>query len=219
MMVEQSNQRKPGNGANIGNKIRGVFTSNLIVAFAGVIVALVLGIGQWRLQDIGAKTAQYQALASLSIALGDEKEQIRRLAARGLARFGKAAIPTLLMSLEDTNKEVRSAAIDTTLKIFDLHQKEQGFVIEQVEDMLKETGDKNAIEASVLILLKINPDNLIPILEGLTSEAINNAISTLKQEKHLKHLKKLFEVENLSDINLLCIISAIGDIPCSRWRA
>ena len=205
-MEEQTKQQKPV-------KMKRLLTPNLFIPLAGVIVALVLGLGQWRLQNIGARTTQNQALAVLSIALGDDKDQVRRLAARGLARFGKVAIPTLLMSLEDNNEEVRSAAVDTIIKIYDLHEREQGFVIEQVKDTLKETGNKNAIGASVLILLDTNPDKLIPTLKGLRSESINTAINTLKRGRHLEHLKELFKAENLSDVNRLSIISAVGEIP------
>ena len=212
-----------------------IFFNSLLTA-AGIFVALMLGLGQLKLQEnqvkiqenqvkiqesqkeiaaLAAQTSRQQALSSLIILLGDDKTRVRKLAAISLAQFGNDAIEPLLLVLGDDEKEVRLAAVDTLLKICDLH--EPKIVIERLKNRIREVkhnelANKNFIECSVIILVDTKLDELIHILENSESGLFYIAIDILKERECIKPLKKLLEYKLLPLENRRYIISAFCDI-------
>jgi len=215
-MVTQTHQPEPSHWEKRWRRIEVV--SSVLLTLIGALIALFLGRSQLILGEnqlsmatsqlniaknqeniatIGMQIERYKALADLILALGDdEKPGVRRQAARALAQFGEPAIPPLLLALGDDNKEVQLATIDALTNIYELYKTSE--VHKQVSNRLEEEigriGEKkneNIIEASILIIFKINRDSLIDILKH--SKDLLRIINVIEERKHLKILVYLLD--------------------------
>jgi hypothetical protein len=232
-MSDRGQQRESHNGEKRWKVFEIILaTAGVTVAIAGVIVALFLGIGQFRLQKtlvkiaenqtklqetqkdiamIAGETAQMEALASLIIALGDPEATVNRLAAKALVQFGKlgeAVVSPLLLILEDKDKEIRLAAVDTLVEIYKRYSgppyKLSSILLPQVIKLLEVGDNKYAAEACVQLLVKIEKtEELINKLNGVKlNTTLSIVFETLLREIHdIEDFKKLLEHQNFSLIS------------------
>lgn len=160
--------------------------ATVVLSIAGVTIAFVIGKGQLDIARVQGQTSRTQALASLVVALGDEKPTVRRLSAISLAEFGTSAVDPLLNVLSDEEPSVQAVAFKTLVL---LHEKKVPITARVLQELPRE----EAIGALIRLLVRIEKqrwhDYLLQALQK-TPVIANRVITALITEVEDKDFQK-----------------------------
>ncbi|MFC1770604.1 HEAT repeat domain-containing protein [Candidatus Margulisiibacteriota bacterium] len=155
-----------------------------------------------KLADIG----NAQAIAPLLVILNESDPQLRNSAAKSLVKFGKAALPGLLMQFQNLNVEVRKA-------VYKVLHSQGGKIVSDLEDALK---DQNWIISNRILHLIFNIGGMeaeLVLISSLTNKLVQKNcilfLAQLKTKKALNPLFQMYDQPNLKPI-LISVFKFLG---------